>query len=263
MRKKRTIFLIVGLIFCSFVLLLSGVIYYDLSYQVKNYHYVNREEYDDVQKGISFIQKLPIQLNILNHSFADMNLLKVEDQEQILLSYVMKNKQDIAPCMNEMDTSDYKCLSLDELQDTSLQSLFGLDLTFETEKIDLYSEVYGSQELVKTDDCYRFQVGYSDNEGLENYSYFVKYKQEGDNYLYYFYQGYYNSTCDAKNGYQLTNYIDGEVVEQEECTVTQPFSNLSSSKREKLQLYKYILRKDENGKFYLYGYNPVKNIDAE
>ena len=54
------------LLIISTVLLLSAFFYYDLVSQIKNYKYIDIEEYDDVNSGLEYLFQLPIQVQLLH-----------------------------------------------------------------------------------------------------------------------------------------------------------------------------------------------------
>lgn len=69
MTDKKIKLLPVLLLFISFIMLCLAFVYYDFSNQIKNYKYSDKEEYDTVTEGLSFIEKMPIHFNIINKYF--------------------------------------------------------------------------------------------------------------------------------------------------------------------------------------------------
>ena len=51
--------------------------------------------------------------------------------------------------------------------------------------------------------------------------------------------------------------MTGKVIYKDTCNGNNEFTVEPTEEIENLQLYKYELKKDENDKYYLYGYNPV------
>ena len=59
--------------------------------------------------------------------------------------------------------------------------------------------------------------------------------------------------------YELHDFLsDDKVYEEDINSSSDLFENITDKEIHKLQVYKYILKKDKDDKFYLYGYNPVK-----
>ena len=78
LEEKITTFLI----FLTIILAIAFLVYYSINSNIQNYKYSDKEEYENVERGLNFIKKLPIHFNILNSSFHDMNTLKQEENER-------------------------------------------------------------------------------------------------------------------------------------------------------------------------------------
>ena len=91
MKNRRDLIISIFLMVLSGIMLTLAIFYYDLSDKIKEYHYSDKEEYNNVTEGIAFIKSLPIHLNIINKYFSNINNLKQEEKEEILLAYSLKN----------------------------------------------------------------------------------------------------------------------------------------------------------------------------
>ena len=56
---------------------------------------------------------------------------------------------------------------------------------------------------------------------------------------------------------ELYDFMTGKVVYNNICNGYNEFSELEDDSLDNLQMYKYELKKDENNKYYLAGFNPV------
>ena len=72
MKNRRDLIISIFLMILSGIMLILAIFYYDLSDKIKEYHYSDKEEYNNVTEGISFIKSLPIHLNIINKYFSNM-----------------------------------------------------------------------------------------------------------------------------------------------------------------------------------------------
>ncbi len=243
------------LIFFTIVLALAFLIYYNLNSNIKNYKYTDKEEYETVEKGIRFIEKLPIYFNIINQSFHNMNSLKQEYKEAITISYYLKNGivNDCSDNENEI------CIYEKDMKKENVFNKFNTNVTFSSNKLNIYVDGFGPQTLYKEkknkEVFYRLHLK-EDNNSYQIYSSFKYFKKRKDQYNFYIYQGYYNRNSESK--YELHDLLSDEVVYTQEINADL-FKDITDKEISKLQLYKYILKKDSNNEYYLYGYNPVKD----
>ena len=108
---------------------------------------------------------------------------------------------------------------------------------------------------------YRGDVVEVNNKSFKNngYTEFYKYKRDKDLYVFYVYQGFYKANCTLGENISLFDYITGDVSYSGSCNGNHSFNGVIDN-YDKLQLYKYELKKNSNGDFYLYGYNPVNDV---
>ena len=85
---------------------------------------------------------------------------------------------------------------------------------------------------------------------------FKYFKKSKDSYNFYVYQGYYNRN--NVNQYELKDLIKDKVIYKEDVR-NELFEHITDKEIKQLQLYKYILKKNKNGEYYLYGFTPVKS----
>lgn len=246
----------ITLLFISFaiVLALAFLIYHNLNTNIQNYKYTDKEEFETVEKGLNFIKKLPIHFNILNQSFHNMDVLKQEDKEAILVSYYLKNG-----ITNDCsDNEEEICIYEKNLEQENIFDKFKSKIHFKSNKLTIYVDGYGVQTLYKqgstNNTFYRLHLK-EDDKIYQIYSSFKYFKKNKDQYNFYIYQGYYN--INEKDTYELHDLLTDKVVYKEKVN-TELFENIKEKDIKKLQLYKYILKKDNNNAYYLYGYNPVK-----
>ena len=90
MKNKHAIIIAIVLLIGSFNLLALAMVYYQLEDNVVNYRYSDVEEFDDVQEGIDFINKMPIQFNITNEYFSNFDDLEEEKRQMIIMAYAIK-----------------------------------------------------------------------------------------------------------------------------------------------------------------------------
>lgn len=260
--KKYTI-ISIGMMLLSGAMLLLAVFYYDLSDQVKKYSYSDLEEYSDVTEGIALIKTLPIHFNIINKYFSDINNLSQEEKEEIVMAYVIKNRYNLYECGPSNNTNQYLCVDKYKLISTELLEKFNMKLTFKSKNIKLYVDDYGAYIATTTESAnnYKIVLNSENNQLYRIYSRFSHYKKKKDIYSFYMYQGYYNGNCVKDKELILYDFMSGKEVYKDTCNGNQEFTVDPGKNIEKLQLYKYELKKDQNNKFYLYGYNPVNKFD--
>ena len=76
------------LMITSFIMLFLGFSYYKLEGNVSKIVYSDKNEYNDINKGLNYINTLPMNINIINEYFSDLNNLSNSNKEQILFSYI-------------------------------------------------------------------------------------------------------------------------------------------------------------------------------
>ena len=100
---------------------------------------------------------------------------------------------------------------------------------------------------------------------IYNEKYYItnEYYKKNDSYIFYVNQGYYKANCEVGEPIELYDFMTGKAVYKDKCNDNHEFSIDPGKKVRNLQLYKYELKKDKGGSFYLYGYNPVKKVDKD
>ena len=242
--KKNRIAIIVAifLLVCSFNLLALAMVYYKVEDNVINFRYSDDSEYSNIQEGIDFISKLPIQFNITNKFFSNFDNLDDETRESIILAYAIKNRYKTYNC------DDGICIDRDSLNSEDLLEKFNTKKKINLDKIKLYVDDYGAYNINvdKEDNIYRVQLD-SDNHKYRKYSSFSHYKESDGVYIFYFYEGFFKANCYKGDKLDLYDFITGEVVYSNTCNGYNEFTVSPSENIKKLQLYKYELKKDENG----------------
>ncbi len=252
-----------SIIASSILLVLSGIflslaaIYYDFVDKVEQYPYSDREEYENVGEGIAFLNKLPIQFNITNHYFSGFDNLDDKTREVILMAYALKNKMNTYECGLGGNAI---CIDKTSLTSSSLLDVFHTSTKFLSNSIKIYLDDYGTYNVNTNNSSPHYRINLDkDNREYRKYSSFSHYKQEGDIYLFYLYEGYYMANCIEGETLELHDFMSGNVIYKDKCNNNQFFTNPPREDLKGLQLYKYELKKDEKGQFYLHGYNPVNS----
>lgn len=261
MKNKYLGFFISSLLmFMSGIFLLSALIYYDLSDYVEDYNYSDYDEYVNVREGLDFLSKLPIQFNIINKFFSDFNHLDQNEKEQIVMAYAIKNRYELYECGPNNNSKLHLCIDTNTLNSSDLLFRFGLDFEFENEEIKLYLDDYGASSVSNDlgESFYRITLNNDNNKAYRLYSVFDSFKQDNDLYIFYLYQGYYSGNCTKGDDITLFDFITGNALYTGKCNGNNEFVVIPDDVIKKLQLYKYELKKDDNDRFYLYGYNPVR-----
>lgn len=249
------------LMIISAFLLFGAFVYCDYLGKIKDYKYVDNDEYESVNSGLIFIEKLPIHFNILNKYFSNMNNLSQKEKEEIVLAYAIKNNYKLYECGPSNSVTKYLCINKEDLKSKELMDIFNLNLNFENKNIDIYVDNYGTYTLTTNDASVYYQIvlNNSNNKMYRMYTKFDHYKQEKDIYIFYVYQGYYKANCNEGEALDLYDFMSGKVVYSDKCNNNHEFIKQPGDDVKKLQLYKYELKKNKEGNFYLYGYNPVNN----
>lgn len=262
MKKENYTKICAILMIISAVFLIIAVIYCDLSKQVVNYKYVDTEEYEDVRMGLDFLDKIPIHFNVINKYFSNMNNLQQEEKEEILMAYAIKNNYKLYDCGPSNSITKYLCINKDDLISDTLLSKFNLNLNLKSDSLKIYVDDYGVYTITsnKESSFYKIVLDNSNNNLYREYFKFDHYKKVKDSYLFYIYQGYFKGNCKKGEDLDLYDFMSGKIVYSDKCNGNNNFSLDPTDNIKKLQLYKYELKKDKAGNFYLYGYNPVNDI---
>ena len=80
MSRKGYINLSIILMFASAIMISLAFVYYALEDRAISYRYSDIKEYTDINNGIKFIEKMPIQFNIINKYFSNMNNLSQKER---------------------------------------------------------------------------------------------------------------------------------------------------------------------------------------
>lgn len=267
MREKKYFLLSICLMLISGILLCLAVMYYDVSAKIKDYKYSNKDEYQNITEGLAFLKQMPIHFNIINKYFSDINNLSTKEKEEIVMAYAIKNNYALYECGPSSDIKKVLCISKKDLNSDELLSKFNLDMKFSSNEINIYIDDFGNSNISSSEewdgdglDYYKIIIE-GKNDKYRLYSDFYEYKQIGDIYTFYLYQGYYNGNCILGDKLSLYDFMSGEEVYKNECNGNNSFVVDPGKNIERLQLYKYELKKDDDGKFYLYGYNPVNRYE--
>lgn len=254
MNNKHVIITAIFLLIGSFNLLTLAFVYYKLEGEVVNYRYSDEEEFGSVQEGIDFIDKMPIQFNITNEYFSNFDNLEEETRETIIMAYALKNRFHTFECGSATEI----CIGKDALQDSLLLEKFHSKTNFNLNNIKVYIDDYGVYTITTSNELNYYKVSLSDdNNNYRKYSKFSHFKQKEDKYIFYFYEGYYKGNCVKGENLELYDFMTGKVVYNNICNGYNEFSELEDDSLDNLQMYKYELKKDENNKYYLAGFNPV------
>ena len=253
MKNKHAIITAIFLLFGSLNLLALAFVYYKLEDDVINYRYSDVEEYGSIQEGLDFLKKLPIQFNITNEFFSDFDNLSSDTRQTIIMAYALKNNFNTYLCGNNS-----LCIKKESLEDNILLEKFNSKTKFTKDTIKVYIDDYGVYTISSSKSSTYYKVSLdSDNTNYRKYSKFSHYKEDKDMYIFYLYEGYYNGNCKKGEELSLYDFITGKVVYTDKCNGNNEFSIDPSESIKDLQLYKYELKRDENNKYYLKGYNPV------
>ena len=236
MREEKSIILTFFLMSLSAVLLILAVFYYDLSDKVKNYRYSDKIEYDNITKGLNYLE--------------------------IVMAYAIKNNYQIYNCGPSTNQRLYLCIDKDKLNSSDLQDRLGLKFSFKSDNIKIYVDNYGTYQVSSsnTSNSYKIVIDETNNKLYKTFSYFDHYKEEDDKYIFYLYQGYYIGNCNINDSIDVYDFMSGKSIFKGTCNDNKQLVNIEDKKVGKLQLYKYELKKNSNDEFYLSGYNPVKKV---
>ena len=253
-RSRLTNIIIIALLMLSFNFLALGTICYALEDNIEKFKYSDTSEYASINSGLELINELPIQFNILNEYFSGFDNLKQETRESILMAYVLKNKIATYKCGSGQSV----CIDKSSLKDSIISAIFNTKTEISSNIIKLYLDDYGKHNVNSTNNSPYYRVVLDgDNHNYRKYSKFAKYREEKDMYIFYVYEGYYNRNCSKGDVLELYDFMTGDVVYTDKCDGHNQFQNPPEEEVKNLQLYKYELKKNEDGEFYLYGYNPV------
>ena len=256
--KKIKIYTLIALIllFISFNLLSLATIFYAFETNIEEYKYSDTDEYNNINEGLKIINSLPIQVNISNKYFSNFDNLPEETRQSIILAYTIKNNIATYKCGTK-NTSI--CIDKEQVEKSDELNIFNTQTKLVATNIKLYIDNYGNYNINSSSTSTYYKVNldeYNENENYKKYSKFYKYKEEKDLYIFYVYEGYYKGNCLTGESITLHDFITGKEVYTGICD-NKSFLEEPTEELEKLQLYKYEFKKDENNKLYLYGYNPV------
>ncbi len=253
-RSKTMNITIVLLLVASFNLLMLGTICYALEDNIEKYKYSDTSEYASITTGLSLINDLPIEFNIQNEYFSGFDSLDSDVRESILMAYALKNKINTYKCGNDNDL----CIDKDKLKDDTILKIFNSVTEFTSTSIKLYLDDYGKHNINSTNSSTYYRIALDDNNHhYRKYTKFAKYKEEDDMYIFYVYEGYYKGNCKKGEKIKLYDFLTGDVAYVGTCNGNNEFENVPKEEIKNLQLYKYELKKNKDGEFYIYGYNPV------
>ena len=252
--NKISNIIVILLLIASFNCLALGTISYSLEDKIVNFKYSDTLEYTNITKGLSIINSLPIYFNIVNEYFSGFDHLSNEKRESIIMAYLVKNKIYTYTCGNGKDI----CIDKSNLKIEKLPKLFNTKTEFNSNNIKLYVDDYGNHTINTTSNLnyYRLVLD-DDNHKYRKYTKFARYTEKNDIYIFYVYEGYYIGNCKKGEKLELFDFMTGEIVYTNHCNDNKEFETNPKEEINNLQLYKYELKKNEDGEFYLYGYNPV------
>lgn len=246
-----------------FLLILAGIFlclavtYCNILAKAEKHSFSTSEEYDTVTNGLSFLNKMPIQFNVINKYFSGFSNVDNDDKEKIVITYAIKNNYGLVNCDNS-SVNDI-CVSRYFLEESEyLANIFAAHTSFSREDVPVYVDGYGMlmARYIKGNDYYRIHIDGDANDNVL-YSSFYKYYKRDDLYVFYLFQGYRSKKCDIGSKLYLYDFMSGDKVFTGVCDSNNNFAIEPDVDNINLQLYKYELKKDSNGEFYLYGYNPV------
>ena len=247
------------LMITSFIMLFLGFSYYKLEGNVSKTVYSDKNEYNDINIGLNYINTLPMNINIINEYFSDLNNLSNSNKEQILFSYIFKNNYKLYDCGSSSFKSNL-CINKTDINNTLLLDKIGLSMFELSDEVRTYVNNYGYVEFKSNSNLNYYKVSFNNKSFKNNgYTEFYKYKRDKDLYVFYVYQGFYKANCTLGENISLFDYITGDVSYSGSCNGNHSFNGVIDN-YDKLQLYKYELKKNSNGDFYLYGYNPVNYV---
>lgn len=256
--KKKKLYTLIALIllFISFNLLSLATIFYAFETDIEDYKYSDTDEYNNINNGLKIINSLPIQFNISNKYFSNFDNLPEETRQSIILAYTIKNNIATYSC-GQNQTSI--CIDKDKAEKSEALDIFNTQTKLVANNIKMYIDNYGNYNINSSNTSTYYKVNldnYNETEKYSKYSKFYKYKEEKDLYIFYVYEGYYNANCLTGEAITLYDFITGKEVYNGICS-NKSFLEEPTKELDNLQLYKYEFKKDNNGKLYLYGYNPV------
>jgi len=251
-------FLVIILMLGSGLMLFLGFSYTSLEANVSKIVYSDKSEYIDINKGMGYINSLPMNINVINKYFSNINNLDNKLKFQIFLAYLYKNNY-LYDCGSSTSTN-VLCLNKSSLEDRALQNKIGINNISFKDSIEVYLDNIGSTIFNTSNSLSYYKISVYKNK-FENSSYseFYKYKKINDLYVFYVYQGFIPANCTLGSDISLYDYITGKKVYTGKCNGAHSFT-AEIKDYSKLQLYKYELKKDSNDNFYLSGYNPVNSV---
>ena len=243
---------IIFLLVASFNSFALGTIYYIFDDHIEEFRYSDNDEYSCINEGLKIINKLPIQFSITNQYFSGFDNLENSVRESILVGYMLKNNIATYSCGN----GDI-CIDKNSINSNSIKKIFNTDTKVNSNNIKLYVDDYGNHSINSTSNSnyYRLVLD-NNNHNYRKYTKFYKYKEDNDLYIIYVYEGYYSGNCTKDEKLELFDFMNGEKVFTGVCDGFNGFVD-EPEDFDNLQLYKYEFKRNEEGKLYLYGFNPV------
>ena len=255
MSNKHMTYLAIFLLIISGILLSLSVVYYDFMDKAVSYRYSDDEEYSNIKLGLDFIEKLPIQFNITNQYFSGFDNLSEDVRQTILIAYAFKNNYKTYFCGSGNQAI---CIDKESLNNPLFLEKFNSTTRFISNSLNVYLDDYGMYTINSTDKSSFYRVILDNGENnFRKYSKFSHYKEDGDMYIFYIREGYYEGNCKKGEKLDLYDFMDGKVKYSDVCNGNQEFVEDPNDSINSVQMYKYELKKDGAGKFYLFGYNPV------
>lgn len=244
----------ISLLLLSTFMLFLGFSYKKIEKRVQTYSYSDKEEYNNLNKGIKLIENLPIHINIENKYFSSVNNLDIELQQEIIFAYALKNNYKTYNCSDSYNRSI--CINKEDLNSEELQKVFNTHITFSSNIIDVNLDKLGKLKARTTTTSTYYKVNLNNyNNKYSKHTDFYKYKKDNDKYIIYVFEGYYESNCTPNTNITVKDFMNENISREGICTNERKF--ISEYDISNFQLYKYELKKDLNNEFYLSGYNPV------
>lgn len=249
---QLTNIVIIFLLVASFNSFALGTIYYVFDDHIEEFRYSDNDEYSSISEGLKIINKLPIQFSITNQYFSGFDNLENDVRESILIGYMLKNNIATYTCGN----GDI-CIDKDSVNSNIIRSIFNTKTEVKSNNIKLYVDDYGNHSINSTNNSTYYRIVLdNNNHNYRKYTKFYKYKEDKDLYIVYVYEGFYNGNCTKGQKLELFDFMSGDKVYEGLCDGFNGFE-VEPDDFDNLQLYKYEFKKNEEGKLYLYGFNPV------
>lgn len=256
MDRKRKIIVIVLLILSMecFVVL---KVYNEVTKYINNRHYIDKEDYDSVNKGIDFISKLPMQLLLNNKDFDEKKFLSNEEATQIIVAYYYKNNINIKTCHDDILNSDVKCLYISDINN---HIIFNKDIKLLEKDFNFYNNNKVNVKYIKDKNVYYFNPDTSSVLIYNPYLVFKHYEVKNNNKVFSIGQGYIVNDKENKDIYHLVNYISGSNISslktnlKDYTKIINEFNVKQKDFVDTLDTFNYVLDKVDNT-YYLKAFN--------